>query len=228
LLAAYSIFGISRDYEPTMVTIVNRINVGADFAVAILFLVVVYGIEGGAWKIFRKKVGALVSVALASTSILSVLLLANWGMAKPWIVSWQTQSHIRAVLEKLKTSGQLPKESSVLLVNCPRYAMWAPVFDGVWDFQNLVRIVNDNNLASANVISDRLNISKDGISDVSYGYECGKYSFKDLYLLVAPSGDLVRVENARQFIEVVDKRGRQFGLDDNVFKRWREQAAGSQ
>lgn len=233
VIAAYSIFGISRDYQPTMVTIVNRINVGADFAVSILFLSLLYLLELILNKALKavsepKRVYAAVGVStLCSTFVLSVLLLANWGMAKPWLVSWQTQSHIRGILEKLKTSGQLPKNASVLLVNCPRYAMWAPVFDGVWDFQNLVRIINDNNKASANVVSDRMTITREGISDVSYGYECGKYSFKDLYLLVAPSGDLVRVDNAQTFIDVVDKRGRQFGLDDNVFKRWREQAAGN-
>ncbi len=114
--------------------------------------------------------------------------------------------------------------ASPRLINCPRYVMWAPVFDGVWDFQNLLRIVSNRTGAIGNVVSERLSITKEGLVDVSYGYECGKYPFSKLYVMVAPSGEVLRIQDADAFIDLVEARGRQFGLDDNVFSKWRKQA----
>lgn len=225
MVASYSIFGISRDYAPTLVTLVNRINAGAACISALIFFSFFYGLD---YLLRGKKLLQTVIFSLVSLSLVCLYVLADWGQAKAWMVSWQTQSHIQRIVKDLHRSHSLLPGASLLLVNCPRYVMCAPVFDGVWDFQNMVRVITGNEKASANVVSERLTLQKDGIADVSYGYECGKYPYKQLYLLLAPSGRLVQTPNASAFIEVVEKNGRQFGLDDNVFKRWREQAAGSQ
>ncbi|MBK9622085.1 MAG: hypothetical protein IPO31_23120 [Candidatus Obscuribacter sp.] len=120
--------------------------------------------------------------------------------------------------------GQLAPDACVLLANCPRYVMWAPVYDGVWDFQNMARVMLGRDGAQGNVVSDRLQIDKDGLTDISYGFTCGKYPFSKLYVLIAPGDELVRVPDAQTFINLVDKKGRQFGLDDKVLATWREQA----
>jgi len=229
VVATYSIFGLSLDYLPTYQTIVNRINVGASFALAFAFM-------GVLWLLTPEKLGKLFKVSsrtLAITSGAAIVLLTtitlgffaltNWGLAKPWLVSWLTQTQVRNKLIALKE--QLAPDACVLLANCPRYVMWAPVYDGVWDFQNMARVMLDRDGAQGNVVSDRLQIDKDGLTDISYGFTCGKYPFSKLYVLIAPGDELVRVPDAQTFIDLVDKKGRQFGLDDKVLANWREQAA---
>jgi len=231
VLASYTIFGLSHDHFPTLVTLVNRINGGANLAVTMMFSALMMlllkglvgsgfgGEHGGRGK---RAVMAVFAFSFVNAVICSFLLLADWGMAKPWMVSWQTQKHITQKLKEAVPS--LPADASLLLINCPRYVMWAPVFDGVWDFQNLLRVVSNQSGATGNVVSDRLSITREGLVDVSYGYECGKYPFSKLFVMVAPGGEVIRVRDADTFIDLVDSRGRQFGLDDNVFSKWRKQA----
>ncbi|MBL0189750.1 MAG: hypothetical protein IPP97_28865 [Candidatus Obscuribacter sp.] len=202
---------------------------GASFALAFAFM-------GVLWLLTPEKLGARLkgqsarSLAIASgaliivvtTATLGFFALANWGLAKPWLVSWLTQTQVRNKLVALK--GQLAPDACVLLANCPRYVMWAPVYDGVWDFQNMARVMLGRDGAQGNVVSDRLQIDKDGLTDISYGFTCGKYPFSKLYVLIAPGDELVRVPDAQTFINLVDKKGRQFGLDDKVLATWREQA----
>ena len=231
VLASYTIFGLSHDHFPTLVTLVNRINGGANFAVSMMFSALMLLLLRSLVLITcaprqvasgKRAAIAVAAFSLVNAAICSFLLLADWGMAKPWMVSWQTQRHIQ---QKLKEAlPLLPADASLLLINCPRYVMWAPVFDGVWDFQNLLRLTSNRSLARGNVVSDRLSITKEGLVDVSYGFECGKYPFAGLYVMVAPGGEVVRVKDAAAFIDLVEKRGRQFGLDDKVFSKWREEA----
>lgn len=230
VLASYTIFGLSHDHFPTLVTLVNRINGGASFAVSMMFsALMLLLLRCLVWSAGARVQGAngrtAIAVAvfsLVNAAICSFFLLADWGMAKPWMVSWQTQKHIH---QKMKEAVPLlPTDASLLLINCPRYVMWAPVFDGVWDFQNLLRVTSNRSEITGNVVSDRLSITREGLVDVSYGFECGKYPFASLYVMVAPGGEVVRVKDAASFIDLVEKRGRQFGLDDKVFSKWREEA----
>lgn len=226
--ASYSIFGLSHDHFPTLITLVNRINGGANFAVAMMFsglmALLLKGLLGtvNGSRPTGSRWGAAFVFSLVNAVVCAFFLLADWGMAKPWMVSWQTQKHIQ---QKMKEAlPLLPPDACLLLINCPRYVMWAPVFDGVWDFQNLLRITSNRNGATGNVVSDRLSITEEGLVDVSYGYECGNYPFSRLYVMVAPAGEVIRIENAAAFIDLVEQRGRQFGLDDKVFSKWRKQA----
>lgn len=229
VVATYSIFGLSPDYLPTYQTLVNRINIGATFALASIFM-------GLLWFLTPEKIRALTkglsakslaitsggAIVVATTFTLVFFALTNWGLAKPWMVSWLTQTQVRNKLLALR--DKIAPDACILLANCPRYVMWAPVYDGVWDFQNMSRIVLERDGAQCNVVSDRLQIDKDGLTDISYGFTCGKYPFSKLYLLIAPGDELVRVPDAQTFINLVDKKGRQFGLDDKVLATWREQA----
>ncbi len=230
VVATYSIFGLSPDYLPTYQTLVNRINIGATFALASIFMGMLWFLsperlaglfKGGSGRMLATT-SSVVTVVVA-TATLGFFVLANWGLAKPWLVSWLTQTQVRNKLLALK--DKLDPDACILLANCPRYVMWAPVYDGVWDFQNMSRVILDRDGAQGNVVSDRLQIDKNGLTDISYGFTCGKYPFSKLYVLVAPGDELVRVPDAQTFIDLVDKKGRQFGLDDKVLATWREQAA---
>ncbi|OYV26952.1 MAG: hypothetical protein B7W98_02840, partial [Parcubacteria group bacterium 20-58-5] len=130
---SYTIFGLSPDYMPTFITLVNRVNSGASIGIAIFITAL--------FQALAVRVGRRGSLAIAGVGALAMLLLftlADWGLSKPWIVSWTTQKEVRQAVRELK--GKIDPQATLLLVSCPRYVMWSPVFDGVWDFQNMVRI----------------------------------------------------------------------------------------
>lgn len=220
---AYTIFGLCPDYPPTFMTIFNRINTGASFGLAL----VISGIfsywttreAGGAFTSFR-----FVSLAVFAGVMASVFTLADFGLSKPWIASWNTQKHIQSKI--LEHASSLDAGASLLLLNCPRYVMWAPVYDGVWDFQNTVRILLSREKFNANVVSERLSVFPGGVKDVSRGTECGAYSFSSLHLLVAPDCLPIRASSSQQFIDCVEHKGMGFGLQPEAVARWKVEAGG--
>lgn len=82
------------------------------------------------WLLTPEKLGALLkeqsarSLAITSGALIIVVTtatlgfaLVNWGLAKPWLVSWLTQTQVRNKLVALK--DQLAPDACVLLANCP-------------------------------------------------------------------------------------------------------------
>ncbi len=222
IFISYTIFGLSPDYMPIYTTLVNRVNTGASLGVVLVLVALMQWLG----QIISKR-HALFAATLTVAAAAGVLLfsLADWGLAKPWIVSWTTQQQVRDSLAQIK--GKIDPTASLLLISCPTYVMWAPVFDGVWDFQNLARITLDQPNFNANVVSGRLSVTPTAIKDVSYGYECGSYKFDKLFLMVAPHDELLRVSSPTAFIEAVEHRGMTFGLDKKTLSKWREQAAAA-
>jgi len=233
IFVSYTIFGLSPDYMPTYITLVNRVNTGASLGVGLVLAGLCC-----LWESFLRsgknqnqnqsqgrdnKLLYVVSLTAAASCALLLFTLADWGLSKPWIVSWTTQKEVRQSLTKLPAN--LDKDASILLISCPRYVMWSPVFDGVWDYQNMVRITLDRPEFKANVVSERLSMTPSGIKDVSYGYECGSYPFDKLFLMVAPHPELIPVRNPAAFVELVEQRGMTFGLDKKTLSKWREQSA---
>lgn len=219
VIASYSVFGLSSDYEPTYYTMVNRINAGAAFASSIVLL--------GLLKLVPYQSGVrannLVSVPLAllSGALVVCFTLTNFAMARPWLVSWQTQTTIRKnILAQKSILGNCP---TLLLVNCPRYVMWSPVFDGVWDFSNMLRIGLNDFDVNANVVSERMSIDRDGVKDVSRGFECGQYPFAKLKMVIAPQAELIDAPDAKHFIQIVSTRGMGFGFPVKGLARWEEE-----
>jgi len=224
IFVSYTIFGLSPDYLPTYITLVNRVNTAASLGV-VLVLVAVLQWSASALLKSLPVAGNPLFKGLFLTAACAVLLLftlADWGLAKPWIVSWTTQKEVRGAVSQL--TDKLDDKASLLLISCPRYVMWSPVFDGVWDFQNMVRITLNRPLFNANVVSERLSLSPTGLKDVSYGYECGSYPFDDLYLMVAPHPQLLAVKSAAQFVDLVEQRGMTFGFDKKTLSKWKEVA----
>jgi hypothetical protein len=217
IFLSYTIFGLSPDYMPTYITLVNRVNSGASIGIAFIFAAAVLFITA--------RTGKTLATILCSTGgalLIALFVLADWGLSKPWIVSWTTQKEVRAAVASLKPT--IDPSASLLLISCPRYVMWSPVFDGVWDFQNMARITLDQPHFNANVVSERMAMTPEGIKDVSYGYDCGDYPFDKLYLMVAPHPELHKVSDAEQFAQIVEARGLSFGLDKKTLSKWREQS----
>jgi hypothetical protein len=213
---SYTIFGLSPDYMPTFITLVNRVNTGASIGIAIFIAAL--------FQALATRVGRSRSLVVAGVGALAMLLLftlADWGLSKPWVVSWTTQKEVRQAVSQLK--GKIDPQAALLLVSCPRYVMWSPVFDGVWDFQNMVRITLDQPQFNANVVSERMSISAAGIKDVSYGYECGVYPFNKLFLMVAPHPELYPIRSGDAFVDMVEQRGMSFGLDKKTLSKWRSE-----
>lgn len=219
VIASYSVFGLSSDYEPTYYTMVNRINAGATFASALAIL--------GLLKLFpfgrgrRANIIAAAMIALLAGALVTCFTLTNFALARPWLVSWETQTTIRKNL--LAQRDILGKSPTLLLVNCPRYVMWSPVFDGVWDFCNMLRIALNDFDVNANVISERLSIDASGVKDVARGYECGRYPFTKLKMVIAPQAELIAAPDAKHFIRIVSTRGMGFGFPPKALKQWEEE-----
>lgn len=228
IFVSYTIFGLSPDYMPTYITLVNRVNTGAAVGVGMIVLgllqwAALLAGRFAAGKIRSDSVAYISLLGIFSTAALALFTLADWGLSRPWIVSWTTQKQVRESL--LKLPADLDKTASILLISCPRYVMWSPVFDGVWDYQNMVRITLNQPDFKANVVSERLSLTPQAIKDVSYGYECGNYSFDKLFLMVAPHPELIPVRTPGAFIDMVERKGMTFGLDKKTLSKWREQSA---
>jgi hypothetical protein len=217
ITVSYTIFGLSSEYSPTFVTMVNRINTGASLGVALILVALCQAFESFARA---RQFVYVAPLAIGTAAFVLLFVLADWGLSKPWIASWTTQKEVRKAVSQLK--GKIDKNASLLLVNCPGYVMWSPVFDGVWDFQNMARITLELPNFNANVVSERMSLSDQGLKDVSYGFDCGSYPFDKLYLMVAPRSELFAVQNPGQFVDLVEHRGMTFGLNEKTLSKWKQ------
>lgn len=219
---SYSVFGLNKEYEPTLITIFNRINYGGSLGMA-MAIAGVFGIIAelsNRARSGRMSVWGLVSGLTAALAVFFVVI--NWDMSRPWQASWLVQQRVIATIKENAPNLQ-GKNESLILMNCPRYAMWSPVFDGVWDFQNCARIMTGNQELRGGVVSDRLQVSHKGLKDVSHGFVCGEYSFDDLQVLVPSDTKLTPVVSADHFVAVVAKNGMDFGLPKEKVEEWQHE-----
>lgn len=223
IVASYSIFGLNAEYEPTYYTIVNRINMGASFcsAIALLGLLKLAGDNLAP----KAKVAVPFVLGLVAAFFATAFSLTNFALAKPWVASWTAQTAIRRNL--VGHAAELGRAPSLLLVNCPRYVLWSPVFDGVWDFSNMLRIALDDFNVNGNVISERLILDAKGVTDISHGFQCGQYPFSKLFLFVAPDGPLERVVDGPGFVETIEHSGMSFGLAPDTIVKWKKELHSS-
>jgi hypothetical protein len=102
--------------------------------------------------------------------------------------------------------------------------MWAPVFDGVWDFQQMLRMLYDNQKIKATVVCDRLAIKKGQLQDISCDYVCGTYPFSSMYIYAPNPPIWEKIESPQSFIDVIDRKGRAFDITDKLISNWKDQA----
>src|SRR4030095_59745 len=154
---------------------------------------------------------------------LCFLVLANWGLAKPWMDCWTVEKHITALVSARR--GQFGAGTAILLAHCPRYVNWSPLFDGVWDFEAMLHMnLNDRNIQGG-VVSDRMVLSRSNIKDISAGFTCGTYPFRQLFVFVPNPEQWIPIGYAQQFIQTINAKGMGFGLSRSTIERWHRELA---
>lgn len=220
LITSYLTFAVADGYTPVLATMMNRVNTGASVGASLILAI---GIVWLASKM-RGKAGQTFGMLALSLPFILSFTLADWGLSGHWISSWQVQKRVRELV-----AGRIPqlsKNDAILLVNCPRYVMWAPVFDGVWDFQEMSRMVSGRKDLVAGVVSERFELGSHDIKDYSCGFLCASYPYESLTMLVPNSEEWIKVSTAAEFIEVVERKGMGFGLSTEALAKWKKQKDG--
>jgi hypothetical protein len=218
---SYTIFGLNPEYVPTFQTILNRINEGAAVGIAIAaagLVALIFKILGA--RALNRAVQTSV-IAAVILPVIALSLLANRGYSRPWILSWQTQKVIQDSLKD--NASRFHPGDSIILANCPRYVMWSPLFDGVWDFQPMLQLTLKTRDIKGGVVSERMEIQNNQLKDISRGVVCNTYDFERLFIIIPPRGEIIPVHSADQFISVIERRGFGFGLERSVIGKWRSQ-----
>jgi hypothetical protein len=219
---SYTIFGFASDYMPGLNTIINRINTGASIGTTLVLVALVYLIGKFLLPTRRYFIARNYLIQTCLAFVIAFFVLANWGLSKPWVVSWQVQKNVQYLVKK--QGNELKDKDVVILVGTPRYVMWSPVYDGVWDFQSMVRLVLANKNIDAGVVSDRMRVSADSVQDVSMNFVCATYRFKRMFALVPSYQKWIPINSAEKFINIVKTYGMQFGIDDAVLARWQNES----
>lgn len=212
LLCSYLTFAVAEGYTPVLSSMLNRVNMGASIAAAILFGIL---IAPGKSSIKSNLPGAI-----ALTTVLALFYsLVNFGFAPQWLQSWTVQKSIRNMV--VERAPKVASGDTILLANTPRYVMWAPVFDGVWDFQSMVWMTLNNRNINGGVVCERLDVQPQAIYDKSAGFLCATYKYANLNVLIPNGNRFIAVTSPEQFISTIESSGMDFGLPASKIKQWR-------
>jgi hypothetical protein len=201
IFLSYTIFCISPEHMPVVDMWRNRVNIcgalGASFVLAGLL-----GLLQACGKtiLARQVVPALLVAATGA-----FLILVDWQFAVPWIVSWQSQKQLMSMVHS--HASEIKPGDSLILGGMSRYVRWAPVADGVWDFQNLVRTTLNTQSVNANVVTPRLHVEKDALVDRSGILVLGTYPYKQMILYAPDKASWVRIASRDEFLA----KAQQFG-----------------
>ncbi|MBP7861235.1 hypothetical protein KA183_06100 [bacterium] len=218
MLAAYSIYGFAANHSPYLFSMYNRINYGSSAGAAILLALFFYFLGQLLFKLSAKR--RVLCTFLLNSSMCLILVLANWGISNVWKLSWLVQKRAWDVL--LANKEKLGKNPTVIVGNIPTYAMWAPVFDGVWDFQNMMQIVLNDKNVQGGTLSERLVVSPESMKDMTFNYVVAEYKFDNLYLFMPPHGVFIKAANAKDFVDAVDKNCNTFRPTKKTMQKWKQ------
>lgn len=217
---SFTIFGLNREYQPNLISIINRVNAPATIGVSLVYAAVLLGLFAGVCRLANQRTARAV-LACTAAGVICFFALADVAFSKPWILSWTMQRHVLQVAKS--NYGTIKNSSSVMLLNCPRYLRWSPVFDGVWDLQSAMRLNLKDSTLRADVPCERMEVTHNEVVDVSSGFMCGKFPFKGMVVLVAPKMMVLPVNTPAQFIEAVRTEGMGFDLDRKLPEKWQQQ-----
>lgn len=218
MLFSYTVFAVSPEYLPTLESILNRLNTGASVGASMIIagtLGILANIPKTSWQ------AKYILLALLSAPIIAFFIIADWGWSIPWIRSWTFQKYIISLVKNNKE--QFQKVDSVILANCPRYVMWSPHFDGVWDFQSMLRMYSGKPKIKATVVSDRLQMNKNSIKDVSCGYLCGEYPIANLFVFIPNPQQWIEIKSTPDFIETIKHSCTTFTVSESTTSLWQKQ-----
>ncbi len=223
VLLGYAPYSLALDYLPCLDSGYNRINQASSLGASICLAAFICGL---AHLVVRRFTYQKIGVALFLLPLTGLFVLASWQYSKAWLASSVMQNRI---ISQIKNhSAQIKLADSLILAGCPRYVMWAPLFDSVWDFRSMLRIVLNDHEASGGVVSDRMKIEGEQLKDLFGQQLLGKYDFKNMVILV-PSGEVIyRVNNAQEFIAIVQRYGFGFDLEQTTIDRWKVELRASQ
>ncbi len=217
---SYTIFGLNPEYAPTLTTILNRINTGG----ALGYSLIMAGLTGFLISLGRKWTTARALAVYALVGVAAVVFtMVNWNLGKTWEISWAVQKRTFDALRARK--AEFAATDSIILLNCPRYVNCAPVFDGTWDFEQMLRIALGRTDINGGVVSERMRLSRDAVQDVTFGFVCAEYPLSGLMLVTPGLESCTPVRGAWNFIEIVEREGTTFGLAKDAIAEWRRQAA---
>ncbi len=219
--ASYLTFALAEGYTPVLNTMINRVNIGASVAVS---LIIALGIK---WvldhmHIRGHKTAKLTSLFISMPLVLA-MVLANLSLSSFWILSWQTQKNVRWLLSQHQS--EIRDGDCILLADTNRYLNWAPVFDGTWDFQSMLRMTLNNNKISGGVVCERLQIKGEEIQDISAGFLCASYPSNKTTVFFPSQSAWLKAKNSRDFINCVESKSSHISLPPSLFENWRKGAA---
>ncbi len=197
LLCSYTIYGLSPEHAPVLQGWLNRVNIGGSLGSSL----VVAGLLGVIRDQLRfaGKVGQSTAFAVVLSVLSGLFIMVNWQFAKPWIVSWQAQKQLVFFLRH--HTSEINSGDSIIIGGITRYVRWAPVLDGVWDFQNIVRTTLNDDKINGTVLTDRLTVEKDALFDRSGSLVLGVFPFKQMILYSPYKQQWFRVSTRQGFIE---------------------------
>ncbi|MBX9689975.1 MAG: hypothetical protein K2X27_24910 [Candidatus Obscuribacterales bacterium] len=214
-LASYLTFAVAAGYTPVLDTMLNRVNIGSSVAVSLLLALSLK------WLLEHLRVSRAETVSAASLiclPLVSVMVLADLGMASFWACSWEVQKNVRFLIQK--QAAKIKAGDAIILADTHRYLNWAPVFDGTWDFQSMLRMTLNSNAVSGGVVCDRLEVKKHEIQDVSVGYLCASYPSNRVTLLLPSQSAWIAVKSSSEFVEQLAKNCSRMPVSAETLKRW--------
>jgi len=214
--ASYLTFAVAQGYTPVLDTMINRVNIGASVAVSML---IALGIK---WMIDHTRITGKTITMMITLPLVLAMVLADLGLSSFWMRSWEVQKNIRFVVAQ--HADKIEDGDAILLAGTHRYLNWAPVFDGTWDFQSMLRMTLNRKYVSGGVICDRLSLKGNSIQDMSAGFLCADYPCANTKLLFPSESAWVPVNSAAGFVELASKYKSKFGVSAATMQRWRAES----
>jgi hypothetical protein len=215
LLASYLTFAVAQGYTPVLDTMINRVNIGASVAVSMFIAV---GIK---WLLEHKRLTGRTALGVSALIVLpfvTIMCLTDLALSSFWMRSWEVQKNVRFLVAQ--HADQIHDGDSIVLAGIHRYLNWAPVFDGTWDFQSMLRMTLNKKELSGGVISDRLSIKDGHVQDVSAGYLCADYPLNKTTVLFPSQSAWIPAQDAHGFVELARKNHAQFHVSPETINRW--------
>ena len=215
--ASYLTFAVAQSYMPVLNTMINRVNIGSSVGVSILLALSLK------WVIDHMLIShrrAKASCVLLCLPLIAILVLSNLALSSFWVSSWNSQKNVRFLVSKNR--DQIKDGDCIILADTHRYLNWAPLFDGTWDFQSMLRMTLNTNKVSGGVVSDRLIVEGNTIHDVSAAFVCGSYPADKIKVFLPCEQTLVPVQSSAEFIKVVEQRSTHIPPSKETLAAWRK------
>lgn len=195
---SYVVYGFSTVHMPRLDNHLNRVNMGSSIGMSLLVPATICLIL----KLLKQRTTGKIFIA-TSSAVIFFLAIVCLQYSVPWLVSWQAQKQVQAVL--LLHKEQLLASNSLLLLDVTRYIEWAPVYDGIWDFQSTCRIVTANPNFKATVFTERLFAADAALEDKLGPSVLAALPYQKMLIFQASTGQWTSINSKSDFDRFVQK-----------------------